>query len=78
MTPGSVDDSHVLKETIDIHEGNTGKKVKTVVADSKYGTAETYLLCRNLGIKAHIPSLEKTQRGTGRLKGDLSQGGLFI
>jgi hypothetical protein len=28
-----------------------------------------YLLCRDLGITAHIPSLEKTQRGSGRQKG---------
>ena len=40
-----------------------------VVADSKYGKIENFLRCHDLGIKAHIPSLEKTHRGSGRQKG---------
>lgn len=73
ITSGAVDDSHVLEETVRLHEDNTGKKVETVVADSKYGTAENYLLCHDLGIKAHIPSLKKIQKGTGRQKGIYSE-----
>ena len=69
ITSGAVDDSHVLEETVKLHEDNTGRKVETVVADSKYGTAENYLLCHDLGIKAHIPSLKKTHKGKGRQKG---------
>ena len=57
ITPGSIDDSEMLIGMID-----------TVVADSKYGTIDTYLICHDLGIKAHIPSLEKTHRGSGRQK----------
>jgi hypothetical protein len=39
------------------------------VADSKYGTIENYLACRDRGIKAHFSSLEQTQKGTGTKKG---------
>jgi len=69
VTTGSVDDGDVLKEIIEIHEQNIQKSVDTVVADSKYGTIENFLLCHDLGLRAHIPSLEKTQRGSGRQKG---------
>jgi transposase len=69
ISPGSVDDGDVLKEMIDTHKQNTRKEVDTVVADSKYGTIDNFLLCRDRGIKAHIPSLEKTHRGSGRQKG---------
>jgi transposase len=69
ITPGSVDDGDMLKETIERHKENTHKELHTVVADSRYGTIDTYLICHDLGIKAHIPSLEATQRGSGRKKG---------
>lgn len=69
VTPGSVDDGNVFKEMIDIHQKNTEKSVDTMVADSKYGTINNFLLCHDVGIKAHIPSLEKTHRGSGRQKG---------
>jgi hypothetical protein len=39
------------------------------VADSKYGSIENYLACRDRGIKAHFSSLEQTQKGTGTKKG---------
>jgi transposase len=69
ITPGSVDDGEMLEETIDRHEANTTKSIDTVVADSRYGTIDTYLTCLDRGIKASIPSLEKTQRASGRKKG---------
>ncbi len=69
ITPGSVDDGHVLKEMVETHEQNTQKKVDTAVGDSKYGTIDNFLLCHDLGIKAHMPSLEKKHRGSGRQKG---------
>jgi len=69
ITTGSVDDGDVLREMIEIHEQNTRKSVDTVVADSKYGTIDNFLLCHKLGVKAHIPSFEKTHRGSGRQKG---------
>ena len=59
----------LLKEMIETHEQNTQKKVDTAVGDSKYGTIDNFLLCHDLGIKAHMPSLEKKHRGSGRQKG---------
>jgi transposase len=69
ITPGSVDDGEVLEDIIETHQHNTRKGVDTVVADSKYGTIDNYLICHDRGIKAHIPSLEATHRGSGRKKG---------
>ena len=69
ITPGTVEDDDVLKEIIEIQERNTQKSVDTVVADSKYSTIDNYLLCHDLGVKAHIPSLKDTQKGSGRQKG---------
>jgi transposase len=69
ITPGSVDDGDVFKEMIDTHQQNTQKEIDIVVADSKYGTFDNYLICHDQGIKAHIPSLEKTHRGSGRQRG---------
>jgi len=69
VTPGSVDDGHALKDMIDLHEKNTEKKVEVAVADSKYGTIDNFLLCHDLNIKAHMPSIEETHRGAGRQKG---------
>jgi hypothetical protein len=31
-----------------------------------HGTIDNYLICHDQGIKAHIPSLEETQTGSGR------------
>ena len=64
-----MDDGHVLEDMIDAHEQNTQKRLQTAVADSKYGTIDNYLLCHDRKLKAHIPSIEKTHRGTGRQKG---------
>ncbi|MBW2195599.1 MAG: IS1182 family transposase [Deltaproteobacteria bacterium] len=69
VTAGSVDDGHVLENMIEAHEQNTQYKLETVVADSKYGTRDNFLLCHDRKIKAHIPSIEDTQRGSGRQKG---------
>jgi hypothetical protein len=59
----------MLEEMIEINEENTQKNVDTVVADSRYGIIANYLYCHDVRIKAHIPSLEETQRGTGRKEG---------
>jgi len=69
VSPGSVDDGHVLEDMIEAHEHNTQRKLETAVADSKYGTMDNYLLCHDREVKAHIPSIEKAHRGSGRQKG---------
>lgn len=73
VTAGSVDDGHALEDMIDAHERNTDHTVETVVADSKYGTINNFLLCHDRKIQAHIPSLEQTQRGSGRQEGIFSK-----
>ena len=69
MTPGSVDEGHLLGQMIEAHERNTQKTLDTVVADSLYGKIENFLICQDLGLKPHIPSLEESQKGSGRKKG---------
>ena len=69
VTAGSIDDCDVLEEMIELHQKNTQGHIDTVVADSKYGTMDNFFHCHDLGIKAHIPSIEETNRGTGRRKG---------
>jgi transposase len=61
LTTGNVDDGSVLFDMIETHEKNTETEVQTVIADSKYGTKDNYLKCNDNGIRAHIPSLERTQ-----------------
>jgi len=69
VTPGSVDDGHVLHDMIETHEQNTLKKIDTVVGDSKYGTIDNFLQCHDRKVKAHIPSIEDTHKDSGRRKG---------
>jgi hypothetical protein len=61
VTSGEVDDSHRLKSALDTHQQNTGVTAQTVVADSKYGTAENFLACHDRDVKAHMPDLKGTQ-----------------
>jgi len=65
VTPGSRDDGALFEEMIESHERTTHKEVKTVVADSKYGTIDNFLASYDRGITAHMPSIEETQRGSG-------------
>ena len=69
VTPGSVDDGHLLKDMIETHEQNTQIKLETAVADSKYGAIENFLECHDREIKAHIPSIEESHKDSGRRKG---------
>ena len=66
VTPGEVNEANRLIPIIDAHEQNTGKTVKTAVADSKYGTIENYLACSDRDIASHFQSFDKAHRGTGR------------
>jgi len=69
ITPGLRDEGTLLAEMIEMHEHTTRRRIETAVADSRYGKIDNFLLCHDGGIKAHIPSLEGTQRGSGRQKG---------
>lgn len=73
VTPGEVNEAHLLLPLLQMHRKNTEKPATTVVADTKYGTVENYLGCHDLGIKAHIPDLKASQQETGSRKGIFSE-----
>lgn len=60
VTPGEVNEAHLLPTLLTMHQDNTQTTVKTVISDTKYGTADNYLTCCDLGINAHIPDLKKS------------------
>jgi len=72
MTPGDVNEAHLLMSLAEQHEQTTGTTVNTAVADSKYGTKENYLALKDNGIKAHIPPVKE---GTSKR---LEKRGLFM
>jgi transposase len=68
-TAGDVNEAHVMVPLLKSHHVNTGRGAETVVADSKYGTVENFLVCHDLGVRAHIPDLgEYSTKRTERLK----------
>ena len=69
ITAGSQDEGDLLEDMIEAHQQNTKMSIDTTVADSKYGKIDNFLLCHDLGKKAHIPPLEQTHRGSGRQRG---------
>jgi transposase len=72
VTPGDVNEAHMMFCLIDSHQQNTETWLETVVADSKYGTIENYLGCYDRGIRAHIPDLKGAQSDSGRRAGIFS------
>jgi transposase len=64
--PGAVNEAHKLTELLDGHHKSTRRRAEVVVADSKYGTAANYLALRDREVKAHIPDLSTSQKGSGR------------
>jgi transposase len=72
VTPGDVNEAHMMFWLIDSHQQNTETWLETVVADSKYGTIENYLGCYDKGIRAHIPDLKGAQSDSGRRVGIFS------
>ncbi len=69
VTPGEVNEAHRLVSLMDTHQENTGKKAETVVADSKYGTADNFIACYDRGIQAHIQDLKQSQVKEDRCPG---------
>ncbi|MGO9137131.1 MAG: transposase [Syntrophales bacterium] len=62
VTPGEINEAHLLLPLLEMHRKNTKKPANTVAADTKYGTVENYLTCCDLGINAHIPDLNGSQQ----------------
>jgi len=69
VTTGETNEAHLLTTLIDQHEVNTGKAVKTAVADSKYGTIDNYLACHDRNIAPHFEKFDKGHDGFGTRKG---------
>jgi transposase len=67
-TPGKVAENHKLMDLVDQHERNTEEKVGTVVADTKYGTAENYIVCQKRGLVTHMANV------AGKLRHGRSEG----
>jgi len=66
-TTGAINEAHKMQDLADQHSANTEKRVRTIVADGKYGTKENYLSCCDQGIVAHMPDLKGRQdKGTRR------------
>lgn len=61
ITPGDVNEAHEMTSLVDQHEELTEVPVDAVVADSKYGTIENFLACRDRNIKAHMPDLHRAK-----------------
>jgi transposase len=68
VTPGAVNEAHRMLPLIEAHEAATGATVRTVVADSKYGTIENFLGLHERKAAGHIPPLKKTHENKGRKK----------
>lgn len=57
VTPGDVNEAHLLVPLVEAHRLTTGRAAETVVADSKYGTQANFLACADRGLRAHLPDL---------------------
>ncbi len=57
VTPGDVNEAHLLTPLVEAHRDNTGRSAAVVVADSKYGTIENFLACHDRGLRAHVPDM---------------------
>jgi len=53
-TTGSIAENKRLLPLVEQHQANTGQPVQTAVADRKYGTAENFVACQQLGIRTHL------------------------
>lgn len=72
-TSGDVNEAHLMLPLFEKHCTVTGSKAETIVADSKYGTIENFLVCHDQGIAAHIPDLGAAQRKKAVSQGIFSE-----
>ena len=69
VTSGDISEAQQLQELINQHESTTSRKVRVVVADTGYGTAENYLDCADRGIEAHMRSMKDVVARTAESHG---------
>ena len=58
VTTGSINEAHRLSHLSKQHKQNTGKKLKTIVADKKYGIIENYLYCYDNKLNPHFNTMD--------------------
>jgi transposase len=68
-TPGDVEENRKLMDMVGQHEQNTATTVKTVVADTQYGTADNFRSCNQRGITSHMGDMLGRQLKKGRRDG---------
>lgn len=73
VTTGSRNEGEVLMTMVEQSADNTGTLARVAVADSKYGTVDNYLACKDAGVKPHLKDLKSTHEGTGRQAGIFSE-----
>jgi len=56
-TAGDVNEAHVMVALLEGHHTTTRVMAESVVGDSKYGTIDNFLVCHDLGVRAHFPDL---------------------
>jgi transposase/uncharacterized protein (UPF0179 family) len=67
VTAGDVNEAHRMVGLMESHRATTGVSVQTVVADSKYGTIENLLACKDRGVQPHMPTVrDKTADSSSR------------
>ncbi len=59
VTGGGVTDEQLLKRLVLEHEGNVGRHLSEVGADTKYGTVDNYRFLEGRGIRASIPMVDR-------------------
>lgn len=64
VTGGGVGDEQLLKRLVLEHEGNVGRHLNEVGADTKYGTVDNYRWLEGRGIRASIPMVDKSASKT--------------
>jgi uncharacterized protein (UPF0179 family) len=69
ITAGDVNEAHRLASLLDQHEVRTGHKVRTVTADSKYGTIDNYLHCHDRNVAGYMPDMKQATATSGRKRG---------
>jgi transposase len=65
-TGGSLKEDRQLFGLVEQHQANTAMAVKTVVADTQYGTVENFLQCVDRGINPHMADMKAAQDGGKR------------
>lgn len=68
-TPGSIAENRKLMEMVQQHQANTEVAVRTVVADTKYGTVENFVSCQQQGWTTHMGDLLGKQNHEKKLNG---------